>query len=408
MSRIPRQLQTPISVLLVIDDLGRGGAQRQLTELVKAMPRDRFVLHVVSLSTTKCDYVEMIQRTGTPLTLIAQSGTWSWPTFFSLLRLVRRIRPQLVHTWLFTAGLYGRVAAWMARVPVIVSAVRSVEPDKPAHYVTIDRLLRRITQGFTVNARVIGDVVAARERVSRAKIHTISNGIDLSVFDPTRVATGLRQHLQLPVHTPVVGIVGRLSPVKDHDTFLRAAALIAQQHPQVRFLIVGSGPLREPLEQLARALGVASRAVFLDHHPDIPAVFAACSIAVVTSAYEGCCNAILEAMAMGKPVIATAVGGNPELVIDGQTGLLIPTKDPAALAQAVLGLLDDPDRCARMGQAGRRLVEEQFTLERLVAEMGQLYTRLLPGPNHQGRAAQPVHSPQSTVDSPAVDCAHVR
>ena len=370
------------NIVYVIDDLGMGGAQRQLVELVKSLPRDRYALHVISLSTEKCAFEPVIRRLGVPLTVIAQSGVWSPRAFSALCRTLRAERPDVVHTWLFTADLYGRLAAWLCRVPVILSAVRSVEPDKPAHYVLADRLLRRITTAFTVNAKAIGAVLAARERVNPSRIQTVYNGVDLAVFDPAKRDGAIRSQIAVGRDAPLIGIIGRLVPVKDHATFLRAAALVAREIPAARFLIVGGGPLRDELGRAVTRLHLEERVRFLDSQPEAADVFAALDLVVVTSRYEGCCNVILEGMAMGKPVIATAVGGNPELVVPGETGLLVPTEDPQNLSEAICHLLQDPPRMRAMGQAARRRVETQFTLAQMAAQTDRFYQAIL---REQGR-----------------------
>jgi glycosyltransferase involved in cell wall biosynthesis len=288
-----------------------------------------------------------------------------------------------VHTWLFTADLYGRLAAWLAGVPacrargagrpVIMSAVRSVELDKPAHYVAVDRLLRRVTDGFTVNARAIGDILVRREHVDPSRIHTVYNGVDLSLFDPLRVDGAARRRFALGEEVPLIGIVGRFDPVKDHATFLRGAALVTRQLPHARFLIVGSGPLDAQLHRLVDRLGLAASVLFMESQSDVAAAFAAMDVVVVSSQYEGCCNVILEAMAMGKPVIATAVGGNPELVVPGHTGLLVPAQDSHAMANAIVRLVKTPHDARAMGRAGRQRIEQQFSLSRMIDEYERLY-----------------------------------
>jgi len=369
--------QRPITVACVIDHLDAGGAQRQLVELVRHLPRERFAASVISLSTDRIELVEALRRDGVPVVTIPQAGTWSWRCFGRLVRHLRRLQPDIVYTWLFTADLYGRLAARLVRVPVVISAVRSVEPDKPRRYVAVDRLLAKITDAFTVNARAIADVLARRERIARSKIHFVPNGVDLSTFDPARANGALRRRLQIASEAPVIGIVGRLVPVKDHATFLQAAVRVAREQPQARFLLVGRGPLRQEMEQLAIALGLGSRVHVLDAEARMPEVFASLDIAVVSSRYEGCSNVILEAMAMGKPVVATAVGGTPEFVAPGETGLLVPPQDPERLGDALLALVQDRARAERMGQAGRAVIEARFSVQRMAEETAAVFATLL-------------------------------
>ena len=356
-----------LKVVHIIDDLGLGGAQRQLVELVRLLPRERVAVHVISLSTVKTQYVNALKDAGIPLTCIPQSGKWDWRCFIALTKLLRRLQPSIVQTWLFTADLYGRLAAWLVRVPVIISAVRSIEPWKAWHYVAADRLLRHVTDVFTVNARVIGDVLAAREHINPKKIRVIYNGVDLEKF---------KLNGKMEDRAPLIGTIGRLGPEKDHGTFLQAAARVLEKVPAARFLIVGNGPLKGQLRRLARRLGVSLQVDFLESQSDIAPVFAALDVVVISSRYEGCCNVILEGMAMGKPVIATAVGGNPELVVPGYTGLLVPPQDAHALAKAIVRLVRSPHEARAMGLAGRQRIEQQFGLDRMVQETIALYREL--------------------------------
>ena len=366
-----------VRIAYVIDCLGWGGAQRQLVELVRALPKDRYVVEVISLSDDKVAYVEVLRQAGIALTLIPHSGKWSWTTLVRLYQALRRFRPAIVHTGLFTADLYGRVAARLAGVPWVVSTTQSVDSDKPWHYVLVDRWLKTLTDHFIVNAEAVGEVLCARERVARRKITTIYNGIDLERFRGQEQDGALRRQYGISAAQPLIGIVGRLAPVKDHETFIRAAWHVCQQLPTCAFVIVGSGPLKSSLEQLVAHLGMGANVHFVDTQTEVERVYTALDLLVVTSRYEGCCNVILEAMATGKPIVATAVGGNPELVIPGQTGLLVPPRQPKRIAEAILTLLHDPEQARRLGRGGRHHVETQFALDRMVDQTEAVYRRLV-------------------------------
>lgn len=366
----------PPKILHVIDDLGLGGAQRQLVELLKGLKQKNYPLEVIALSTEKTDYAQAIRDLGIRLTLVPQSGKWSWSAFFTLKKEIGESRPDIVQTWLFTADLYGRIAAKMSGVPVIISTVRSVEPDKPVHYVFADRLLNRWTDRFIVNAKAVGDVLAEREKVSREKIDLIYNGLDLNGLDPAKEDGFFRNKYGLSAGIPVVGIVGRLAPVKDHETFLKAAALASVDLPEAIFLVVGGGPLKSKLELQAKDLGISSRVHFMESHPRVAEIYSGIDLLVVSSLYEGCSNVVLEAMAMGKPVIATSVGGNPELVIQGRTGLLVPPRDAQLLAQRIKEMVLQPQKRLEMGRQARLMVEERFTLGRMVDQTEAVYRGL--------------------------------
>jgi len=366
----------PLKILHIIDDLGLGGAQRQLVELVKNSPRSRVLSEVISLSVAKNDYENTLREAGVPLTRIAQSGKWSWPAFFQLRREIAASKPDLVQTWLFTADLYGRLAARLAGIRTVVSTIRSIDADKPRHYVWADRVLKYFTSAFIVNAKANGEVYTRREGIRASSIHTIYNGLDLRIFRLGNGDGGFRSQNRIPSSVFLFGIVGRLQPVKDHETFIRAAALVTKKHSSVWFAIVGSGPLKEKLERLAVELCVEGRIRFIPSQADVARIFSAFDAAVVCSTYEGCSNVILEAMAMAKPVIATDVGGNPELVVQGATGLLVPVGDTQALSAAMETLLTSSEIASEMGLAARRVIEERFSIDRMVSLTLGLYEKL--------------------------------
>ncbi|MCM8812070.1 MAG: glycosyltransferase [Candidatus Omnitrophica bacterium] len=365
-----------MKIVHVIDDLGLGGAQRQLVELLKGLQAMGHETEVIALSEKKASYVQAVQQMGVPLTLIPHEGTWSWGTYRRVKQALAQSRPQIVQTWLFTADLYGRLAARRAGVPHIVSTVRSVEPDKPLHYVWADRFLKRWTDRFIVNARAVGDVLRSREGVGSQKISVIYNGLDPALFSPCGANGSFRREIQVQADVPLIGIVGRLAPVKDHETFLQAASLVLRNAPEALFLIVGDGDRKERLEKLAVDLGIQKSVRFFQSRQELAGLYGALDLLAVSSVYEGCSNVILEAMAAGKPVVATAVGGNPELVVPEETGLLVPPKKPQKLAAAIQRLIADPALRRRMGERARRRVEEEFTLQRMVQQTLLVYEEL--------------------------------
>jgi glycosyltransferase involved in cell wall biosynthesis len=365
----------PLEICFVIDDLHLGGAQQQLLTLLRGLPRSRFAPSVIALSTEKRGLEAAFRDSGVPLTLLPHSGKWSWATLWRLRRELRRSRPDIVHTWLFTADLYGRLAARMAGVPVVLSALRSVDAGKPWHYVAADRVLRHLTDAYTVNAAIVGEVLRSRDHVPVAKVHTIYNGVEAEACTASAVECA-RQSANAPEGTPLVGIVGRLAPEKGHGVFLAAAAEVARRLPSARFVVAGDGPLREMLELQARELGIADRVAFLGAVRPVAPVLAALDLLVVASHFEGCSNVILEAMAAGRPVVATSVGGNPELVVPGETGVLVPDGDASAMADAIVSLLCDRTRAAQLGRAGRLRYESAFTVERMVEASAGLYASL--------------------------------
>jgi glycosyltransferase involved in cell wall biosynthesis len=298
-----------------------------------------------------------------------------------LLRLLQREHFDIVQTSAAKASLYGRLAGRLAGVPVVIYTANGF----PFHDFMHPVLHWGLTRLEKVMSRCCTDmVVSVSEADSRhavtagivpaERITTIHNGIDLLRAMPNRQAA--RHALGLDVRKSVVGMVGRLSPQKAPEDFLQVAALVAQQFPEATFLIVGDGPLRPGLERLAGNLGIEGQVRFLGFRNDIPLVMSALDVFALTSLWEGLPFAILEAMAAEKPVVATSINGVPEVVVHGQTGFLAPPRAVKELAAHIGTLLGDPASARAMGQAGRRRVQEHFTLERVIARLSDVYEAL--------------------------------
>jgi sugar transferase (PEP-CTERM/EpsH1 system associated) len=239
-----------------------------------------------------------------------------------------------------------------------------------SHFVTVSRDLERW---------LVEDV-----RVPARKVSTIPNGVDLTRFGPGRQPDA-RRALGLPAEGIVVGTVGRLDPVKDQAGLVRAFATLMPAYPDALLVLAGDGPCRGELARLVTDLGADGRVRLLGECRDVAQALAAMDLFVLPSLAEGMSNTILEAMAVGLPVVATRVGGNRELVDEGETGRLVPPRDPRALADAVAGYLDDAHVRVLHGKASRRRASETFALERMYRAHESLYGRLLAGRNREDR-----------------------
>jgi len=266
------------------------------------------------------------------------------PSVVTLTRLLRRLRPRVVHvTDVWPQAL---VAARLARVPRLL--VTHHTPELPRSDNLAGRAWQRL--GWAARPEVIYTSEADRERDGREPSHVVPLGIDLERFAAAEPA--------LRKDGPVVGNVARLAPQKDHATLLEAARLLGD----VRFVIVGDGELREELERRADGLPVELTGA----RDDVPELLASFDVFAFPSLFEGLCLAVIEAQAAGVPVVATPVGGIRETVVDGETGLLVPTRDPAALAAAIRRLLDEPDLARRLAAEARRRVRERYSEQRMV------------------------------------------
>jgi glycosyltransferase involved in cell wall biosynthesis len=302
------------------------------------------------------------------------------------IKLLRRLKPDVVHTHMAKAGTVGRVAARICGVPLIIHTYHGhvfhsyFSPAKTRAILAIERALALATNRIIAIGDGQRDEIASFGVAPLTKLVTIRLGLDLGQFlDAERSRGQLRTELGLDADTPVVGIVARLVPIKAPEMFLRAAAQILAAEPRTRFVIVGDGERRQELEALSTDLGLKDTLRFLGWRRDMPRVYADLDVVALTSLNEGSPVVLIEALAAARPVVSTAVGGVPEVVVDGTTGLTVPVSDVSALAEAILSLLRDPARAERLGQAGRQHVYPRYDSSRLVDDVRQLYLRELAG-----------------------------
>ncbi len=368
--------EPPYRVAYVIGELGKGGAEYQLYELLRHLDRRRFAPGVFVLAPGGW-WVEPIRALGVPVEEIPRRGPADVRRLARLRASLRRFAPHLLHAILWSGNSYGRLAALGLGIPVVIAAERVVTPYR-GWQVMVERALDRVTDGYLVNCEAIAAWQVERKRLPREKIEVIPNGIDLGRLPPfsldrraARSAAGLRRDRRL------VAGVGRLDAQKDFPTFLRAAAMIAAEVPDVDFLVVGEGGERAALEALARRLGLGARVVFTGLRHDVPRLLAAVDVLALTSLYEGFPNVLLEAMATGAVAVATDVGGCRELVTSGETGLLVPPRAPAAVAAAVGRVLRDPALARRLATAARQRVEGAFSIDVMARRTMDAYLRRL-------------------------------
>lgn len=368
---------TTAHVLHLIDGLKIGGAEILLRELSVGLVRRGF--HVSIGYSSSGPLVQELAALGLPLTRLPRLMRIDPLLFFGMISLIRRESPQIVHTHLFKSDFHGRLAARIAGTPVVVSTLHSV--DRWAQ----ERSLGR-SYGWT--ARFADRLIAVSEDVRRfhvaqtgvseEKLVIIENGVDIGRFAGLESAgRAIRKELGFDHTALVFGIVGRLTPPKDHSTFLKAAELILQKAPQARFLIVGDGPLRKDLALQAQKIGLGEALIFTGLRKDIPAVLAALDVLVFSSLWEGLPVALLEGMSAARPVVATAVGGIPEVVVPDKSAFLVPPGDADALAQACLRLASDSATRRSMGQAGLERVVARYSLDVMIDRTAVLYAKLL-------------------------------
>ena len=370
-------------ILFLIDNLRPGGAQKAVLALCRAL-RDREIGVAVWRLGGTSEFEEKFQALGVPVLGGSDSVFKLLREPFSLFRHLRRNKVLLVQTFLFYSDIAGRVIGRLARLfggarktPVVVSSVRATNIRNRWWQFALQRATASLADAFTAVSQRTLDFAVEREGVVAERSEVIPNGIDLASWDALPDSQTARAALGLPQNGVVIGAAGRLHAQKGNEFLLAAAKTVLVERSDAFFVIAGYGPLRRRLEAQARSLGIDSQVRFLGFQSDMRTVLAALDIFVLPSLWEGMSNAVLEAMAASKPVVATAVDGNVEQVVDGETGLLVPPADAEALATALLTLLRDSEKAREMGRAGRRRAEREFPLERMIDAHLRLYERLL-------------------------------
>jgi len=363
-------------VVYVIGTLERGGAEGQLVELASGLDRTRFEPIVCSLAkggplvpilASRGVPVEIIGVTAGPRRLRAVLGFW---------RLLRRVQPEVVHGQLFWGSVVAALAGRLAGVPAIVGSRRALTRRRRLRRAPLRRLATAWTHLVIANSAAVRDATRRDEGLTDDRLLVIPNGIDLARFD-VAPDPKLRSSLGVASSGPIVSVVANLRRAKGHSVFLEAWTAVMRARPGARSLLVGDGPLREELETRAAALGVRESVHFLGVRPDVPALLALSDVIAHPSFAESSSNAVLEALASGRPVVATDAGGTREAILDGQTGLLVPPGDVRALATGMLRLLSNPAEARALGQAGRRHVAEHFSLSTMIRAHETAYDRLL-------------------------------
>lgn len=310
--------------------------------------------------------------------------------FWKILRIIRRERPLIVHTHTAKAGALGRIAAWLCRTPVIVHTFHGhvltgyFGPVRNFLFRATEQLLGRMSTRIIMVSETGRRDLVAMGIVPEEKAVCVPLGLELEKFARCeRHAGRLRAEFGIPAGTRILSIVARLVPIKRHEDFLAAAKLIVERGHKVKFFVAGDGSERARLESLAAELGLGEHVIFAGFRADLDVIYPDSDIVALTSLNEGLPVAVIESLAAARPVVATAVGGVGELVIDGETGLLVPAQDPEAFADACCRLLDDPALARRLGERGREHSLSHFSSERLIRDIDNLYTELLRQPRHR-------------------------
>jgi glycosyltransferase involved in cell wall biosynthesis len=365
-------------VLKFITNFNIGGTERQFVQMIGHMDVARFDLHVGCFARNG-SLLPFVESRGIPLHEYRIGRLYSpatWLRVCELARYLRRNDIQIVHSYGFYPHSFVLPAARLAGVPVAIASIRDTGDVLAPRKRRVQELVCRLATCVLANAEAVGRQLI-QDGYNARKVAIIRNGILPPPFERSTEDGPVRRELQVPPRAPMVAVLARLNDLKGISYFLDAIPLVLSEFPDARFLIVGDGQKRQELEAYAERKGCAGKAIFTGFRMDIPEVLKEISVSVLPSLSEGLSNVLIESMAAGVPVVATEVGGNPEIVEDGVTGLLIPPRDAGSLAQAIVFLLQNSEKAAFMGQEGRRRIASRFSLTRAVDETQRLYVSLL-------------------------------
>lgn len=368
---VPLADRGPLRVLFAVTSMPVGGAETLLVNLFQRLNPEHCLPELVCLKEPGPLGESLSQQFPVHSRLIRHR--WDWRVIGRLRELMRSRRiDALVTVGAGDKMFWGRLAAWRERLPVICSAIHSTGwPDGISR---LNRLLTPLNDAFIAVAEHHGRHLIENEGLPPEKVFVIPNGVDAQRFKPLpESGLAVRRQLGIRDQAPVVGIVAALRPEKNHEQFLRAAALTKRQLPDSQFLVVGDGPLQPALKELAASLGIGNQVHFLGNRSDIPRLLAAMDVFALTSRNEANPVSILESLACGVPVVAPRVGSIPEMIQDEYTGYLVAPGDVDETANRWVELLSHSGLRLRFGLAGRELVVAKASLERMVAG----YERLL-------------------------------
>lgn len=382
---IGEKMAAPVRIVFCITELDAGGAERALTQLVTNLDRSQWDSHVICLG-PRGHFTDVLEAAGIPVICLNAGGLLSLPrVLFQLTRWLSRLRPELLQTFLFHANILGRVAAYWARVPIVVCGLRVAE-YRSRWYGRIDRWTNSIVTTNVCVSQGVADFSAQRSKLPVNKIVVIPNSVDISRFANSTPAD--LTELGIPANSRVLISIGRLEHQKGIDILLDAIAAMTVDSPKrvdaisrvpadTHFLIVGDGPDAHRLREQADRNRISHCVHFAGRREDVPALLAASVALILPSRWEGMPNVVLEAMAAARPVIATRVEGIAELIQDEVTGLIVPVEQPEALAKAINTLLSDPQFLASAGRRSQDVVVNGFAVPTVVQMYSELYRRLL-------------------------------
>jgi len=369
-----------VGIAFLIATLDRGGSEQQLAELAYHLDRNRFNINVLCL-TRGGPSQEILDKAGIPVRVFGKRSKLAIVTLFRLVGELQRSRPSILHTWLFTSNLYGRIACVIARVPHVIISERSTDLWKSHWHRSVDRMLTRVTDLVVANSAAVKASLITNG-ICGNRVRVIPNGVDTDRFHP-RDKREARLALGLAPEGPYMGYIGRLAFEKRPEMFMEAAKKVLAAMPDAKAILFGDGPMRAELESSAKNYG--GRIQFYGDCNQAELAHAAVDCLVLTSAWEGFPNVVLEALASARPVVAVRMPATQELIEDGVTGVLVEDRVDA-VSEGVMRVLSAPEQWATQGMRARDRVVEIYSIAAMVKSYESLYFEIM-GSSGSGKTA---------------------
>ena len=369
------------NILYFITSTSIGGTEKMLFETVTRVNKTIFSPRVCSLkkkgsyaTRIESEKVEVISLEVTDTSML-RSIVESIRALFKLVRLLRKERIAILHCYLFRANFLGRIAGRVAGVPIIISSIRTIEREK-RYQLLLDRMTSFMVDRYVAVSQAVKDF-SVDHGIPAKKCVVIYNGVDLTTRGSRTECVKLREELKITSYDHILLTIGRLRAEKGYGVLLRSLMRMREKVPSLKLLMVGKGEEELHLKRYSQQHRLDDLIVFMGEREHVGKLLSLADIVVLSSLWEGMPNVLLEAMAAGKPVVATQVGGVPEVVVQGETGILVPPGDADALAHALIELLQDREKAQRMGSAGRVRAERHFDVRSMVENTEKVYRELL-------------------------------
>ena len=377
-SKTKNKFSQKVRILRIVSNLGIGGVQKRMVSLLPKLNKERYNIVVCSFKSGELQHC--LEQSGISVRIVQRRFKFDPVCIYRLCSIMKKENIDIVHTHCHKPNTTGRVAAKLAGVPVIIANEHNVDSWKSKWQLTLDKWLAAYSDKIIAVSEAVKSFYVKNADIPADKFEVIYNGVDLDFWQKNipsqKVILEKKAKLGLLQGDKVIVAIGRLHPQKGHEYLLRAARKIIPRMRNLKFLIVGDGPMKDSLESLSERLGIKENVIFTGKRDDVKNILYLSDISVVSSIREGFSNVVLESMACSKPVVATDVGGNKEIIIDRANGFIVPSRDEDARADRILTLAGNEELTGKMGLAAKEAVKN-FSLSQMAYKTEKLYEELM-------------------------------